>query len=272
MVAVNSQAVKRDCYDLTMEDPSESLQALRDCMDVLRLNSFGPVKPAVEAAIAALRTHANNADETNAVATVSTTASETADPEETALKDKGQDLLLPPRPLVDSARRTFKICSLQLKRCWEILLCMHTNSSDPAVERALKDILVSRIKSSLVGKNHDKSRSNKGKHVIVTENEYGNEKTFVMFRANPKEVQAIVEDHRVGGDGEGSDDTHENGDNPAAEEEGKPDPAKVEEAVEALLKDKLADIEKVVTKVRHLSMSGGDAGTGVNLLPPSEAN
>ncbi|EFJ07249.1 hypothetical protein SELMODRAFT_133997, partial [Selaginella moellendorffii] len=35
--AVNDIAMRRNSFDVTMEDPSDKLQLLRDCMDVMRL-------------------------------------------------------------------------------------------------------------------------------------------------------------------------------------------------------------------------------------------
>lgn len=45
---VNSVAVSaEDIYDVTIEEPSEYLQDLRDCVDTVRLLSFEPIKPCI---------------------------------------------------------------------------------------------------------------------------------------------------------------------------------------------------------------------------------
>lgn len=194
MDTVNKVAVERDCYDVTMEDPSESLQELRDCMDVLRLLSFPPALSAVDSAITRIRGLGNHEAETASASgqchDSSTVNRSTNGKNETphhskpdaSIGVKEKNILLPPTEMVEEARKTLKITKMQLKRCWESLLFLQLESSEVAVQDIFRELLVRRLHSEIFSKSEEDVGH--GKQVLDVDNEYNSDKTFVMMRAN----------------------------------------------------------------------------------------
>ncbi|CAH8367723.1 unnamed protein product [Eruca vesicaria subsp. sativa] len=54
MEVVSKMAVAENAYDLTVEEPSEKFQHIRICIDINRLLSFDPIKPAINSAVESL--------------------------------------------------------------------------------------------------------------------------------------------------------------------------------------------------------------------------
>lgn len=194
--AVNNTAVSRDSYDVTVEEPSESLQELRDCMDTIRLLSFEPVMPAVKSAVQKLK-EANPSDKSVAdhslegnVNNETVTASST--------KPKNKSGWFPPPDLVEEVRQHLKISKKQFKRCWEILLYLNLDRSDSQCEDKYHISLMEQIMSELFDKSSEKSA--KGKRVIDIDNEYDNSKTFIMVRTrNPINGEGFLPEALEGG-------------------------------------------------------------------------
>lgn len=194
--AVNKTAVSRDSYDVTVEEPSESLQELRDCMDTIRLLSFEPVMPAVKSAVQKLK-EANPSDKSAAdhclegnVNNETVTTSST--------KPKNKSGWFPPPGLVEEVRKHLKISKKQFKRCWEILLYLNLDRSDSQCEDKYHISLMEQIMSELFDKSSEKSA--KGKRVIDIDNEYDNSKTFIMVRTrNPGNGESFLPEALEGG-------------------------------------------------------------------------
>jgi len=194
--AVNKTAVSRDSYDVTVEEPSESLQELRDCMDTIRLLSFEPVMPAVKSAVQKLK-EANFSDKSVADHSLEGNGnSETASTSSTKPKNKSWWFPLP--GLVEEVRKHLKISKKQFKRCWEILLYLNLDRSDSQCQDKYHISLMEQIMSELFDKSSEKSA--KGKRVIDTDNEYDNSKTFIMIRTrNPENGEAFLPEALEGG-------------------------------------------------------------------------
>eukprot|EP00270_Netrium_digitus_P002443 TRINITY_DN12759_c1_g1_i2.p1 TRINITY_DN12759_c1_g1~~TRINITY_DN12759_c1_g1_i2.p1 ORF type:complete len:673 (-),score=228.43 TRINITY_DN12759_c1_g1_i2:88-2058(-) len=154
--AVNEVAVKRSCYDVTVEDPSSELSLLRETMDVIRLLRFSFVLTSLSASISSLvsqkeaavadscgnskepatagqhkrkersRSKGELDDETNVnEAAATAAAAATADIVNAA------KLMSFPKEIADKARKELKISSRQFRRCWESLLFLRITSGPP---------------------------------------------------------------------------------------------------------------------------------------------
>lgn len=194
--AVNKTAVSRDSYDVTVEEPSESLQELRDCMDTIRLLSFEPVMSALKSAVQKLK-EANLSDKSvddhslegnGNSKTISTSST----------KPKHKSWWFPSPSLVEEVRKHLKISKKQFKRCWEILLFLNLDRSDSHCQDKYHISLMEQIMSELFDKSSEKSA--KGKRVIDIDNEYDNSKTFIMIRTrNPDNGDAFLPEALEGG-------------------------------------------------------------------------
>lgn len=196
--AVNKTAVSRDCYDVTVEEPSESLQELRDCMDTIRLHSFEPVMPAVKSAVQKLK-EANLSDKSVADHVLEGNGNSKTISTSTT-RPKHKNWWFPPPGLVEEVRKHLKISKKQFKRCWEILLFLNLDRSDSQCQDKYHISLMEQIMSELFDKSSEKSA--KGKRVIDIDNEYDNSKTFVMIRTrtrNPDNGETFLPETLEGG-------------------------------------------------------------------------
>jgi len=185
---INRIANERNCYDITFEDPSASLQELRDCMDVLRLLVFPPAVAALNSAMARFgpsnsnegkRTSASEHGQNN-VETGCTTNGKSKASHVSKSASHEKNVLLPPSKLVEEARKSLKISKAQLKRCWESLLFQQLESASAAAQETFRELLVKRLHSEIFSKGEE--AVGRGKKVIDVENEYDSDKTFIMMK------------------------------------------------------------------------------------------
>lgn len=167
--AVYNVAVQRDCYDVNMEEPSESLQELRDCIDVQRLLRFQTVRSNLHSVLMRLR------------------ASSKLHNHHGSFED-----WLPSPSLVELARKNVKISKAQLQRCWEVLLFLHVREGDVHAQDTLRKLVAWRLKVELFGKPKS-SKVNDNKQIVDTENEYDSSKTFVMCKVRSSLKNAEVQ-------------------------------------------------------------------------------
>lgn len=185
---INRIAAERNCYDITFEDPSASLQELRDCMDVLRLLVFPPAVAALNSAMARFGLSNSNEDERmaaseygqNNVETSCTTNGKSKASHVSKSATHEKNVLLPPSKLVEEARKSLKISKAQLKRCWESLLFQQLESASAAAQETFRELLVKRLHSEIFSKAEE--AVGRGKQVIDVENEYDSDKTFIMMK------------------------------------------------------------------------------------------
>lgn len=172
--AVYKTAVERDCYDVTMEEPSESLQDLRDCMDVLGMLSFETLRSSLYSFLMRLRGGYK------------------------PLTQHGSfEEWLPSQDLVEAIRKSFKISKAQLHRCWEVLLFLHMHETDVNAQDMFRELVTWRLKVELFGKSKSNNVSD-NKQIIDTQNEYDSSKTFVMCKVRPSLNGASngIDEHR----------------------------------------------------------------------------
>eukprot|EP00249_Psilotum_nudum_P013962 c24599_g1_i1 orf=182-1147(-) len=200
--AVNLAAVQQECYDVTMEDPSERLQELRDCMDAVRLLSFEPVRLALRTMIASLSLHkvTGKCNENGTQFSHTVGSKESSVVKLGVFKDKSW--LQPSTDLLEIARKNLKLNKMQALRCWEVLLFIHLKDWEDHAQELFQELLIWRLKVELFGKSQN-SKAGHGKLVVDTENEYGSSKTFLMMKmvhisrdyySSREEFQNLIQD------------------------------------------------------------------------------
>ncbi|EPS63329.1 hypothetical protein M569_11455, partial [Genlisea aurea] len=121
---LNDVAIADDLYDFTIEEPTDSVQHVRTCIDVERLLTFPPVSEALGSAVSRLRTEENNTSKFGR----------------------------PPSDVVEKVREKLKITKRQLLQCWEILLYLSLDrNSEPCVEKYWR-MVRGRVRGDVMGK------------------------------------------------------------------------------------------------------------------------
>ena len=176
-------ATKRDCNDITFEDPSDRLQELRDCMDVQRLLQFPPAITALSLCVAKFRNLVNSEVKAATTSGEYITKGNKKTPGPSKTNDIDIDykaILVPPLKVIEEARKALKINKLQMKRCWESLLFLQLGSSELAVQEAFRELLVKRLYAEIFSKSDE--AVGHGKQITDTDNDYNIGKTFIMMR------------------------------------------------------------------------------------------
>lgn len=197
---IHRTAMERNCFDITFEDPSDSLQELRDCMDVQRLLQFPPAVAALSLCVARFCNMANSEME------IATTSGQDSVPDSSSpftkannkssnmsksniIIDRGyKTILVPPSALIEEARKALKINKGQMKRCWESLLFLQLDSSEMAIQEAFRELLVKRLHAEIFSKKDEDVGH--GKQIIDTVNDYNIDKTFTMMRAQQPDASS----------------------------------------------------------------------------------
>ena len=92
---LNNVAVSEAVYDLTVEEPEDSLQHVRTLIDVQRLFVFGPIQAALNSVVARLK-------------------------QENFSKKVHSCQCGPPLSAVEDVRKSLKINRRQFLQCWEV--------------------------------------------------------------------------------------------------------------------------------------------------------
>ncbi|RAL37151.1 hypothetical protein DM860_004073 [Cuscuta australis] len=155
---LNSVATCENVYDLTVEEPDDSFQHVRTCIDIERLLAFDPVKCALDSDVSRLK-HEGNASK----------------------RSVGDVFRLrPPAKVVEDVRKALKINKRQLMQCWEILIYLHL---DPTVAKHMdvyRAVIADRVKGDFIGRDSQVS----GKRIVDVPTEYDEDTSFVMFKSH----------------------------------------------------------------------------------------
>nr|GMC63525.1 histone acetyltransferase type B catalytic subunit [Ipomoea batatas] len=127
---LNNVAIRENVYDLTVEEPEDSLQHVRTCIDVERLLAFDPIKSALESD--ALRLKQEN-------------------PSKRTVGDVHR--FRPPASVVEDVRKTLKINKKQLLQCWEVLVYLRLDPIEKYME-GYRAIIADKVKAD-----HDQEMS-----------------------------------------------------------------------------------------------------------------
>lgn len=161
---LNDVAVSENVYDLTVEEPLDSLQHVRTCIDVQRLLVFDPIKDALASVVLRLK-------------------------EENLAKKSHTCRVGPPLDVVEDVRKSLKINKKQFLQCWEVLIYLGLDPIDKYMEN-YRIIILDRIKADVIGKDSGDA----GKRIIDVPTEYDPEMSFVMFKSQNGESNSIERD------------------------------------------------------------------------------
>ncbi|XP_071716371.1 histone acetyltransferase type B catalytic subunit [Rutidosis leptorrhynchoides] len=169
---LTNMVVSDNVYDLSIEEPLDSLQHVRACIDIPRLLALESIQPSLNSVVARLK-------------------------EENLAKRTTITRFGPPSDTIEEVRKTLKINKKQFVQCWEILIYIALDPIDKFLEN-FKTIVLDRIRADVIGKDTGAS----GKRVIDIPTEYDPEASFVMFKTSggdgeeSKEVE-MEEDDKI---------------------------------------------------------------------------
>ncbi|XP_059633059.1 histone acetyltransferase type B catalytic subunit [Cornus florida] len=161
---LNTVAIRENVYDLTVEEPSDSLQHVRTCIDVLRLHAFYPIQDALNSVILRLK-------------------------QENLSKKSQPCHFVPPVSAIEDVRKSLKINRKQFLQCWEVLIYVSLDPIDKYME-TYRTIISDRIKADVIGKETGPA----GKRVIEVPTSYDQEMSFVLFKSQNGEASSIEMD------------------------------------------------------------------------------
>ncbi|XP_047338102.1 histone acetyltransferase type B catalytic subunit [Impatiens glandulifera] len=158
--ALTEFAHSEDLYDLTIEEPLDSIQYIRTCIDIERLLAFEPIKTALNSTVLRLK-------------------------HENLSKKSESSYFGPPPSVTEEVRKSLKINKKQFLQCWEVLtyISLIEGGGDKYMEN-YKTVISDRVRADIIGK-----ECGNRKKVIDIETEFDEEMSFVMFNGpgNPVE-------------------------------------------------------------------------------------
>lgn len=165
---LNDIAISEDVYDLTVEEPVDSLQHVRTCIDVQRLLAFEPIHQALSPAISQLK-HEN--------------LSKKSQPHQCG----------PPASIIEDVRKSLKINKKQFLQCWEILIYL---SLDPIINFMdnYTTIISNSVKADVLGKEGE----GVGKRLVDIPTQFDQDMSFSMFKSAGDESGGIEKEDNQG--------------------------------------------------------------------------
>ncbi|KAL6974676.1 histone acetyltransferase [Sarracenia purpurea var. burkii] len=157
---LNNLAISENVYDLTVEEPVDSLQHVRTCMDVGRLLVFKPIQQALDSTIMRLK-------------------------QENLSKKSQPSSFRPPLSAIDDVRKALKINKKQFLQCWEVLIYLGLDPIDKYMEN-YRTIISDRTRADVIGKD-----SAAGKKLTEFPTDYDEEMAFVMFKSKTIDSNSI---------------------------------------------------------------------------------
>ncbi|CAH9131253.1 unnamed protein product [Cuscuta epithymum] len=153
---LNNVAANENVYDLTVEEPDDSFQHVRTCIDVERLLAFDPIKSAWDSD--ALRIKKGKKGSKRSVGEI--------------------QILRPPAKVVEAVRKSLKINKKQLMQCWEVLIYLHLDYEDDM--DGFRAVVADRVRGDVIGAKGSLTSSGK-RAVVDVPTEYDEGTSFVMF-------------------------------------------------------------------------------------------
>ncbi|KAM7509638.1 hypothetical protein LguiA_020091 [Lonicera macranthoides] len=161
---LNKVAVSENVYDLTVEEPLDSLQHVRTCIDVQRLLAFDPIQPTLKSVLSRLK-------------------------QENLSKKTALCRFGPPSDAIENVRKNLKINKKQFIQCWEVLIYLGLDPIDKYMEN-YRIIISDAVKADVIGK--DSGAANK--RIVEVSTEFDQEMSFVMFKSKNGEPNNIEMD------------------------------------------------------------------------------
>lgn len=147
-------AVADNVYDFSIEEPLDSLQHVRACIDIPRLLALQAIQPALNSTVSRLKG-------------------------ENLAKRTQITRFSPPSDTIEEVRKTLKINKKQFLQCWEILIYLALDPIEKHLDN-FRTIVLDRIRADVIGKDTGAG----GKRVIEVPTEFDSEVSFVMFKTN----------------------------------------------------------------------------------------
>ncbi|XP_044471152.1 histone acetyltransferase type B catalytic subunit-like isoform X1 [Mangifera indica] len=161
---LSNVAIAENVYDFTVEEPLDSFQHVRTCVDIKHLLAFEPIRLAINSAVLSLK-------------------------EGKLSKKIHAPQFVPPLSAVDDVRKTLKINKKQFLQCWEILIYLSLGPADKCIEDYFT-IISNRVRADILGKDSGTA----GKRLIDVPTTYDQETSFVMFRSKDSEPSSVQMD------------------------------------------------------------------------------
>lgn len=161
---LSSVAIAENVYDFTVEEPLDSFQHVRTCVDIKHLLAFEPIQHAINSAVSSLK-------------------------EGKVSKKIHAPRFVPPLSAVDDVRKTLKINKKQFLQCWEVLIYLSLDPVDKCIEDYFT-IISNRVRADILGKDSGTA----GKRVIDVPTTYDQEMSFVMFKSKDGEPSSVQMD------------------------------------------------------------------------------
>lgn len=156
---LNNVAVSENFYDMTVEEPEDSLQHMRTFIDVQRLLHFSPIEKVLSSVVTRLK-------------------------EENLSKKSSIGKFHPPSSAIEDVRKSLKINKKQFLQCSEVLIYLRLDQIEKYMEN-FRTIISARVKTDVIGKGSEGS----GKQVKDVPTEYDQEMSFVTFKSQNGESQ-----------------------------------------------------------------------------------
>ncbi|KAK1413874.1 hypothetical protein QVD17_29610 [Tagetes erecta] len=151
---ITDMAVADNIYDFSIEEPLDSLQHVRACIDIPRLLALQSIQPALNSVVSRLKG-------------------------ENLAKRTQITRFSPPSDTIEEVRKTLKINKKQFLQCWEILIYLALDPIEKHLDN-FRTIVLDRIRGDVIGKDTGAS----GKRVLEVPTEFDSEVSFVMFKTN----------------------------------------------------------------------------------------
>ncbi|KAL3825234.1 hypothetical protein ACJIZ3_021263 [Penstemon smallii] len=161
---LNNVAISENVYDLTIEEPIDSLQHVRTCIDVKRMLVLDSIHHALDPIVSKLK-HEN-------------------------LSKKSEPFrCVPSATIIDEIRKSLKINKRQFLQCWEILIYLSLDPIEKYMDNYMT-IVSNRVKADVLGKESEGA----GKRLVDIPTEFDSDMSFSMFKSEGREATNIEKD------------------------------------------------------------------------------
>lgn len=158
---LSNVAVAENVHDFTVEEPLDSFQHVRTCVDIQHLLAFEPIQHAINSAVSHLK-------------------------QGKLSKKILAPRFVPPASTVEEVRKVLKINKKQFLQCWEILIYLRLDPVDKYMED-YTTIISNRVREDILGKDSGST----GKRIMDVPSSYDPEMSFVMFKSQNGETSGV---------------------------------------------------------------------------------
>ncbi|KAH9801192.1 Histone acetyltransferase type B catalytic subunit [Citrus sinensis] len=161
---LSNVAVAENVHDFTVEEPLDSFQHVRTCVDIQHLLAFEPIQHAINSAVSHLK-------------------------QGKLSKKILAPRFVPPASTVEEVRKVLKINKKQFLQCWEILIYLRLDPVDKYMED-YTTIISNRVREDILGKDSGST----DKRIMDVPSSYDPEMSFVMFKSQNVETSGVQMD------------------------------------------------------------------------------